>query len=53
MKIKVETSFSTTLKEVKVQIKDKGKWHDFGEMNFVEREELAQQLINMAKELRK
>ena len=49
MKIKVEDHFASANKRVKIQIG--GKWYDFGDMNFKEREELAQQLRDMAREL--
>ena len=51
MRIKIERTFIGDKSNVKIQIAEGTKWHDFGEMNFVERKELADQLRYMAKEL--
>ena len=53
MKIKVEQSFVNDQREVKIQVAEGQKWIDFGWMNYVERQELAQQLRAMANELMK
>ena len=53
MKIKVEDSYDTRTSHVQIQISTNGRWIDFGFMNYKERDELAKQLEQMAKELRK
>lgn len=52
MKIKVDpTPFAPASRDIKIQISEKGKWIDFGSMNYIERAELAEQLRRMANEL--
>jgi hypothetical protein len=52
MKIKVEPTFACSGNYVvQIQVQTGGKWINFGHMNYLEREELADQLKQMAKEL--
>lgn len=52
MKIKVEpTPWPSGRRNVKIKVSEKSKWIDFGEMNYTERAELAEQLRQMANEL--
>ena len=53
MKIKVEECFGGGTRFVQLQVAEGKKWLDFGFMNYQERKEMADQLIQMAKELMK
>ncbi len=53
MKLKIERYWATDKASVKIQVQSNGKWYDFGEMNFIERKELADQLREIARELEK
>ena len=53
MKIKVEKSYTATIKHVQVQLAYRMKWVDLGHLTFVERDDLIKQLQDMIKELKK
>ncbi|MGL6245663.1 hypothetical protein [Pseudomonas sp.] len=52
MKIKVEQmAWGGDRRQVKIKVSESARWIDFGEMNYTERAELAEQLRQMANEL--